>query len=238
MIDTNKEIQEFYNMTPDEVNHHRKHIHFDAEWAEANIDTKEKANRFYADSKTLVLRQTIPRVKKEVLYRRILKDILTTTVDDGEFRGGKGFLDYTKQKVLDYGCGTGDIGLMLASVGYDVDFLEIGDSEFERFIKWRMEKRYLPHTFISYGEELKKNHYHVVVCYDVLEHHGKVRQALQDIYDSLKVGGYLFLEYGWHEREAYPVLGDLNADTEFIVPFLDKYFECIDGAKKFWFKKL
>ena len=230
-----KELSEFLNISIEEVKKRRGEGKFDRDWNNANLKTKKEATEFYGKAECLLFRQTMPRPRKQVLYRRILKDILSTTKSDDEFRG-KNFPDYTKQKVLDYGCGCGDIGLVLASAGYDVDFLEVGGF-FEKFIKWRLDKRYLDGKYINYGKYLGKDVYDAIICYDVLEHHENPRQCLKDIHKALKTGGYLFIEYGWHERIEYQILGDQNADSEFIVPFLDEKFIGEDGGKRFWFIK-
>lgn len=242
-IDYDKELAEYFNVSIEEIQKRRKQYNFDIEWEKKNIKDGKEANKFYAETLANIFRQAQPREKRLVLYRRILKYILATQMarelnllySENEY-GGKLFSPYTKNKILDYGCGIGDIGLMLSMLGYDVDLLEIGNSEAEKFLRWRFEKRYLPCNFISYGQPLRGVSYDIVICIDVLEHHEKPREALMDMTDALKKNGYLFLQYGWHERENYPILDDLKANKKFIEPFLQKNYVCNDKGH-FWFSK-
>ena len=235
-IDYDSELAEYFGTTIEEVREMKGKSKFKEEWKE-KVTSVEDANRLYVETKANLLRQMRPNEKRIVLYRRILKNILKTQVNRSiwEF-SGKMLSSYSKNRVLDYGCGIGDIGLILTMLGYDVDLLEIDGSELEKFIRWRFDKKYLPYNFIPYGEELKSDCYDIVVCIDVLEHHEKPRQALTDMHKSLKAGGYLFLQYGWHERKEYKELGDLRAREEFIDPFLREKFIQND-RHWFWFIK-
>ncbi len=242
-IDYDKELADYFNISVEEVRQKRSELDFEAEWHKRKISNPEEANKLYAESEANLFRQARKREKRLILYRRVLKDILSTQIvkelkiaySGNEYRG-KSWAPYTKNTVLDYGCGIGDIGLMMATLGYEVDLLEIGDSKIEKFIKWRFNKRYLAYKFIPYGRALDKEKYDIVFCVDLLEHHENPRQALRDIYNSMKVGGYLFLSYGWFERVDYIALGDWFADDEFIKPFLKKNFLSYDKFN-FWYIK-
>lgn len=241
-IDYEKELAEYFNCSIDEIRERNKEADFDKEWKE-KVKDKKTANTLYAKTKANLFRQARKREKRLVLYRRILKDLLKTQYSykhdmyfsEHEFEG-KVFPNYSRQNILDYGCGIGDIGLVLSHLGYRVDLLEIGNSELEKFIKWRFKKRFLPCNFIPYGQRLKRELYDVIVCVDVLEHHEDPKRALLDIYEGLRPYGYLFLQYGWHEREEYKELGGEDLNQKFIKPFLAKHF-ITEDKDKFWLIK-
>jgi len=242
-IDYDKELAEYFNCSVEEVVKDRKKVNFDKEW-QMKVKDSKTANKFYAQTFSNLFRQAQQREKRLVLYRRILKNILETQYNyelDMSFSeheyNGKMFSNYTMQNVLDYGCGIGDIGLMMAMIGYNVNLLEIGESELEKFIKWRFEKRNLPYNFIPYKQQLKLGVYDIVICIDVLEHHEDPKIALLDMYDSLRRFGYLFLEYGWEERIEYAKqLGGLDIDDKFIKKFIKEKF-IIKDKDSFWLIK-
>ena len=243
-IDYDKELADYFNCSTEEISKKRKQAIFAKEWNARNIQNAEQANKLYAETYSNLFRQALPREKRLVLYRRILKNILTTqrhyefNMDFSRHEyDGKRFPNYTMQNVLDYGCGIGDIGLVMTMLGYRTDLLEIGNSQLEKFIKWRFEKRYLPCNFIPYGTSIKGNYYDIIICVNVLEHHEKPREALMDMHHALRKYGYLFLAYGYYERkEDYKVLGDVNADEEFIKPFIEANFISKD-KDNFWLIK-
>lgn len=243
-IDYDRELADYFNCSVEEIKKRRGELDFTREWRERGIKNAEEANRLYAETYANLFRQARKGEKRLVRYRRILKDILATQRNyelDMNFSpheyDGKQFPNYSMQNVLDYGCGIGDIGLVMATLGYRVDLLEIGDSQLERFIKWRFDKRYLPCGFIPYGTRLKACYYDVIVCIDVLEHHENPMQAMTDMYDSLRKYGYLFLGYGYSERRGeYSVLGDVDADEEFIKPFIKANF-IVKDKDSFWLIK-
>ena len=243
-IDYDKELAEYFKCSVEEAKKRRSELDFDKEWEKRKVDTADKANKMYAETHTNLFRQARPREKRLVLYRRIMKDILSTQKNydlDIDFSSheynGKQFAGYTMHNVLDYGCGIGDIGLMMSMMGYNVDLLEIGNSELEKFIKWRFAKRNLPCNFIPYGTPLKGGYYDIVVCVDVLEHHEKPREAMKDIYGALRDYGYLFLEYDFHERrDGYEILGDVDCDKDFLRPFEKENF-IVKDSDYFWLIK-
>ena len=240
-IDYNRELADFFGETKEEISKFRQTKNFDREWKEARekgyFKTDEDVNRFYADNKGLVVHQSRERKTRNIMYRRILASIFEGATGSKEFRH-KMWIPNTKHKVLDYGCGIGDIGVMLLSVGFIVDFLEVGDSLFEKYINWRVEKRYLQGNskFIPYGKDLGENVYDIICCIDVVEHHVNPRQAMIDIHRALKPGGFLFFEHGWFERKEYKELSDQNGYNLFIKPFIDENFTSKDTSD-FWLIK-
>lgn len=232
-IDYNRELMEYLKISK-AILDKLSYISYQNEW-KLKVKDNKTANKFYQDTITNLIRQARYSDRRMVLYRRIIKNILTKQDEhsDGEY-DGKFFPNYTKNKVLDYGCGIGDIGMVLAQIGYDVDLLEIGNSQLEKFIKWRFDRRYLPYTFIPYGEKIKPYNYDIVINIDVVEHHENPEQCIKDCYEALKIGGYFFLEIDWKERLDYKELGHLNAFEEFIKPFMEKNFE---HKKLQWYKK-
>jgi len=75
--------------------------------------------------------------------------------------------------ILDYGCGTGDDGLLFERMGYRVSFADIPSKALE-FLKWRVKRwdwadTTMPNRIYTIGEDEIPRH-HIVWCMDVLEH--------------------------------------------------------------------
>jgi GT2 family glycosyltransferase/SAM-dependent methyltransferase len=71
-------------------------------------------------------------------------------------------------RLLDYGCGTGNDGLRLAEAGYAVDFADF-DNPSTEYLRWRLHRRGLEATVYDV-EQPVPGHYHLVYCFDVIEH--------------------------------------------------------------------
>jgi len=99
-------------------------------------------------------------------------------------------------KVLDYGCGISDIGLLFAKLGANVTIADLDNKKFD-FAKWRYEKRKLPFTFIPIKEPsdipiLERSRYDLVIIIEVFEHVRDPFSLLKMLTVSLKKDGLLF----------------------------------------------
>lgn len=71
--------------------------------------------------------------------------------------------------VLDYGCGIGSDGLLLAEHGYSVQFADF-DNPSTRYLRWRLERRGLDATIHDLDRGRPPGHFDAVFCFDVIEH--------------------------------------------------------------------
>jgi len=188
--------------------------------------TEQDTSMVYANSPQY-LKQARFRMRRMVLYRRILLYLLTKSGKGNEF-DGKMFAPYTAQTILDHGCGIGDIGIMLAQVGYKVSFSEVtdveGTSALIDFLQWRLRRRYLKAEGVyNQTQPLPNQHFDAVVSIEVMEHVYNVKNTLENIWQSLKSKGTLFLIYEWPERKYYKALPQFDHDI--VKEYLEEKFE-------------
>jgi len=224
-IDYQKELQDYLKTKG--IAEAQEGYEFLKDWLKMKPNaTEQDTSAVYANSPQY-LRQARFRQRRMVLYRRILREFLTRSGKYNEFHG-KLFAPYTIQSVLDHGCGIGDIGLMLAQVGYEVSFSEVrdveGNSVLLDFLQWRLEKRYLKaHKIFNQTEPLPKMHFDAIVSIEVMEHVFNVPGTLENLWQALKPGGMLFMIYEWDERKFYKELPQFEKDV--VLPFLEAKFE-------------
>ncbi len=98
-----------------------------------------------------------------------------------------------KQHILDIGCHTGHFLKLAQVAGFKTsgcDYSDIAYAEHRDFIDMDYYKGFIEDI------ELLANKFDIITAWDVFEHFYDVRVALQKIYYSLRLGGYLFLETG------------------------------------------
>ncbi|MEK7450736.1 MAG: class I SAM-dependent methyltransferase [Patescibacteria group bacterium] len=107
-------------------------------------------------------------------------------------------------KILDVGCGRGDIALYLGrnseeaiGIDYSKEAIELADSIKENFplaIRKKVHFKVMNIKTLSFPD----NYFDVVICIDVLEHLYKdeVKQAMREIKRVLKNNGVLFVHTG------------------------------------------
>jgi SAM-dependent methyltransferase len=72
-------------------------------------------------------------------------------------------------RVLDYGCGIGSDGLVLAGLGYDVAFADF-ENPSVRYLRWRLRRRGLAAAVHDLDRRPPPPGFDVVFAFDVLEH--------------------------------------------------------------------
>ena len=109
------------------------------------------------------------------------------------------------KKILDVGCGNGNISLFLGNKGYIVKGIDVSN----KAIEIAKSKNIFPHVDFEClpAEELSANgdKYDVVVCSEVLEHLEKPENLLNTLYNLLKEDGKLIVTVpnGWGPRELF-----------------------------------
>ena len=74
-----------------------------------------------------------------------------------------------QERVLDYGCGIGDVAIYLAEKGCDVTAIELDESKTIDFAMWRVYQRKLGDK-IDFTIDYAKDKFDAVLAIDVLEH--------------------------------------------------------------------
>ena len=90
----------------------------------------------------------------------------------------------TPRTVLDYGCGAGGNGLILAGRGYSVDFVDYAETPASKFLKWRIEKRGLTSKVYSFVDNIPEHD--LVFAFDVIEHTPEPFEALKQLEELSK----------------------------------------------------
>ena len=93
---------------------------------------------------------------------------------------------------LDFGSGVGSGGILFARHGLDVTLADIS-STLLRFCQWRLGQHGLPATFIDLkGQALLRHTYDFVTAMDVFEHLVDPVSTVEQIYNAIRPGGFLF----------------------------------------------
>ncbi len=117
------------------------------------------------------------------------------------------FPDLKCTRVLDYGCGVSDMGLMLGLMGCNVTICDLQTRRLD-FAKWRFDHRKIRHEVIAVSNTeqppcLPRDAYDMVLATEVLEHVRDPLLYLRVISASLVSKGLFFCSMGnSFEREA------------------------------------
>ncbi len=112
------------------------------------------------------------------------------------------------QKVLDFGCGIGQDGIMFAEAGFDVALADLPGKTFD-FAKWRVNRRKLDIKLVS-SDDLNEI-YDAILCFDVLEHLWKPKEAIEYLYAHLIDNGILLVTASFEHSEIHPMHLEQNA---------------------------
>ena len=112
-----------------------------------------------------------------------------------------------KNVVLDYGCGTSDLGLIAASKGCDVTICDLYDEKFE-FAKWRFQRNSLnvntiPIKNLMKLPELEENSFDIILVADVMKQVINPKEYLKLFYNALRPGGLLFCNQGTPQNKNF-----------------------------------
>jgi 2-polyprenyl-3-methyl-5-hydroxy-6-metoxy-1,4-benzoquinol methylase len=93
---------------------------------------------------------------------------------------------------LDFGAGVGSGAILFAQHGLDVTLADISSSMLS-FSQWRFHLRGLPGQFVDLkARRLPSEAYDILAAMDVFEHLVDPAQAVEQLWQSLKPGGFLF----------------------------------------------
>lgn len=106
------------------------------------------------------------------------------------------------RKVLDFGCGIGQDGILFANSGFDVTLSDLPGRTFD-FAKWRVERRGLIIKLVN-SNELKEK-YECILCFDVLEHVWEPKEIIKYLHGHLLDNGILLVTAHFYYSEIHPM---------------------------------
>lgn len=213
--ETSREFEDFFGVSLDDCSENMNNV-----WDIARPETKEEIINFYRD-RGHTSRIVLDRYKRFGFIREVVKLL----IDEYPLKNNR---------VLDYGCGTGELGIMMATLGYKVDFLEVSDSANIKFLKRRLRDRYLDCGVLD--ETNKLGEYDVVFMMDVLEHLTNPAEVIQNITDSLAPGGILFLRWA-SDESGNDILTESQYEKNIEPILINNYKFEMGGAGGFWERK-
>lgn len=96
-------------------------------------------------------------------------------------------------KILDVGCGNGNVAVPLAALGFSVVGVDLSDAAVKA-AQQAAEEAGVAATFLVGGlDSVASNQFDVVICSEVLEHQADAATFLDQLKDKLKPSGTLLL---------------------------------------------
>ncbi len=97
------------------------------------------------------------------------------------------------KRVLDFGCGIGSLGLLLAQNGFEMTLAEVNE-KLLAYTHWRFTRRDLAATFVNLDETLlPPARFDLIVAIDVFEHLPQPEQTLHQLTQALRSDGTLLI---------------------------------------------
>ena len=108
----------------------------------------------------------------------------------------------SSRKILDFGCGIGQDGILFAEAGFEVTLADLPGKTFD-FAKWRVERRGLKIKLVNSDELSQK--YDAILCFDVLEHLWEPREIVEYLCNHLSDNGILLVTAHFERTEIHPM---------------------------------
>ena len=195
LFDDGKEWEEYSRQYPDRVSK-----------AVADIEDRLKDGKSpiecFSEGVEYVRRSLTGRHRQYLIVRRLIY-LLT----------GK-----EKSRVLDFGCGVGNAGMLFAHAGFDVDLLDV-EGVITDFLKWRVDRHFLK---CRMNQDSPLGRYDLVVMFNVLEHLERPLAVLKRITKSLDAGGYFLFSFST-AFSGLDIVSQSTFDKKLMPYILDKY---------------
>ena len=175
-LEMQKNLAEYYHLKEKEVMRILKiagRLNADY-WKCVNPKTESQIIKFYEDTPFYVLNLTFWHSTR---YQRKLR---------------RRFVELAAGRVLDYGGGAGDLCLILANQGLEVNYADVEGRTYD-FAKWLFAKNNHKIAMINLSQEKISQKYDTIFCIDVIEHVTNPKEVLKDFFDHLNPNGKLII---------------------------------------------
>ena len=140
----------------------------------------------------------------------------------------------SKGRVLDYGCGAGNMGMIFAHAGFQVDFAEV-KGVITDFLQWRVAKHFLGSNVFTHEDDLGEGNYDLVCMQNVMEHLDNPLEVLQKLTRAIVSGGYFLITFNTSGKG----LDVVSQDTynTILQPYLLDNFTVVEDTDLMLYKK-
>jgi SAM-dependent methyltransferase len=203
---------------------------------------------FYGNTEPGKLKKAYDNVSFEYSLRLMLAyerysmitDFLDFIIEDSAKR-------LSELKILDYGCGVSDIGLLFCSFGAEVTICDLDNKKLD-FTIWRFKKRGGNPEIIRIADteiypELPESKFDLIIATELFEHVRDPLKLLKNFTKSLKSGGYLLDSMGGdfkrgdrpeHLKEAF----EIGQSRKYIAFYSRHYIHLFpEKERRYLFKK-
>lgn len=130
----------------------------------------------------------ISLTKKADIYQTLIYNLINGLI--------KKYLEkYKKIKILDVGCGTGEVDLGLAKKGRDILAIDNNPKSIEiaqkRAVRFKANVKFKVYDFVK--NDLPKNYYDFIIASGSLHHTAEPEKNFTKLVNSLKKGGYIVI---------------------------------------------
>ena len=139
-----------------------------------------------------------------------------------------------KSRILDYGCGAGNMGFIFAHAGFQVDFAEV-KGVITDFLQWRVEKHFLGCKVFSHENDLGEAQYDLVCMQNVMEHLDTPLEVLQKLVRAMSKGAYFLITFNTSGK-GLDVVSQETYNT-ILLPYLLENFNVVEDTDLMLYQK-
>lgn len=185
------------------------------EWNRYKPKTPEEIKKFYKNCKSYLYDLGIWHL---TWRKKFDEDLVHWFQDNPQFK---------KLKILDYGCGIGQNGIMLAKLGGFVTLADL-DSYTLNFAEFRAKKKNLTNVKIwrTDIEPVPNEKFEIILCYDVLEHLplDELKNTVKNLKSLKHKTGKILMTTSFGKSEAHPMHFELDPKRIELIRELDADF--------------
>lgn len=140
-----------------------------------------------------------------------------------------------KYRVLDYGAGAGNMGMIFSITGFKTDFADV-KGEIVNFLRWRVERHFLNSKVFTHEEDLGENQYDLICMQNVMEHLDEPLIVLQKLNKAMIKGAYFLITFNTKEQGLDVVTW--NTYKNQLEPYINSNFNIVPNTDKMLYQKI